>query len=253
MGRVRIGTSGWAYKHWRADFYPPGVNDAERLAYYAARFDTAEINASFYRLPSEAAVSAWAARAPAGFSFAWKAPRFLTHYRKLADADESLALIFGRMRGLGQAIGPALFQLPPQLKRDDARLADFLPRLPGDLRHVVEFRDPSWYAEPVYDLLRAHGVALCLSDHAAAPVPEDPRAWVATAPFVYVRGHGPGGRYHGRYPPEQLVGWAKRIANWADEGRDVYAYFDNDIGCAAPVDAAALRSLCDDVLGAASA
>lgn len=248
MGNVRIGTSGWVYKDWRGPFYPPTLKAADRLAHYAERFVTTEINSAFYRLPSEPAVESWRRTVPPGFVFAWKAPRFLTHYKRLANAKDSLAEIFGRMRGLGPALGPALFQLPPQLKRDDDRLAGFLPLLPRDLRHTIEFRDPSWYAPEVYDLLQAHGVALCISDHAAAPVPEDPEAWPVTAPFVYVRGHGPGGRYFGRYPPERIEAWARGIAGFAARGLDVYTYFDNDIACAAPADAEALMQQCREIV-----
>lgn len=243
MGRVRIGTSGWVYKDWSGRFYPDRLRAVDRLAHYAERFDTAEINSSFYRLPSERAVESWRETAPAGFVFAWKVPRYLTHYRRLASAEESLALIFERMRRLGEALGPSLLQLPPQFKRDDARLEAFLPLLPRDLRHAIEFRDPSWYAPEVNALLRRHDVALCLSDHAAAPVPQDPRLWPVTASFAYVRGHGPTGRYHDRYAETQLAAWGARIAELAAEGRDVYAYFDNDIDCAAPVDAAALTQV----------
>lgn len=237
-GRVRVGTSGWTYRHWRGGaFYPPGLPARRELEHYAGVFDCAELNGSFYRLPSEAAVAGWRERAPDGFLFAWKAPRFLTHYRRLKDAAESVALIFDRMSGLAEKAGPALFQLPPQLKRDDARLAAFLPLLAGWGRCTVEFRDSSWYAEPVLDLLRSHDVALCVSDHAAAPTP-----WAATASFVYVRGHGPGGRYHGRYEAGALDRWAEHVRGWRNQGLDVFSFFDNDIEAAAPADALALRA-----------
>jgi uncharacterized protein YecE (DUF72 family) len=239
VGQVRVGTSGWTYKHWRGGaFYPPKLPAKRELEHYAGVFDCAEINGSFYRLPSEAAVASWRERAPEGFLFAWKVPRFLTHYRRLKDAAESVALIFDRMSGLGEKAGPALFQLPPQLKRDDARLAAFLPLIEGRGRCVFEFRDPSWYAPEVFDLLRRHDAAFCVSDHAAAPAP-----WEVTAPFAYVRGHGPGGRYWGRYEPAALQAWAEHVRRWRDEGRDVFNFFDNDIDAAAPVDALALRAL----------
>jgi uncharacterized protein YecE (DUF72 family) len=238
MADLRIGCSGWVYDHWKETFYPAGLRAADRLAFYAARFSTAEINASFYRLPTEQAVANWARTAPEGFVFAWKVSRYLTHSKRLKDPQESLALVFDRMQGLGAKAGPALFQLPPQMKRDDARLAAFLPHLPRGWRHVIEFRHPSWYAPEVLAMLEAHDVALCLSDHAAAPAP-----WAATASFVYVRGHGPSGRYFGDYTDEALNEWAARIAGWRAQGRDVYAYFDNDIGTAAPADASRLIQL----------
>jgi uncharacterized protein YecE (DUF72 family) len=237
-GEIRIGCSGWIYKHWRGSFYPQGVPQKRWLEFYAERFDTAEINASFYRLPTEAAVRGWATRAPEGFLFAWKASQYLTHSKKLKDAEPSLELIFRIMDGLGDKFGPVLFQLPPNLKLNLERLQSFLPLLPKQRRHTVEFRHPSWYAPEVFELLRAHDVSLCISDHKHAPAP-----WEATASFVYVRGHGPGGSYYGSYSDEELAAWADRIGRWRAAGRNVYAYFDNDIGTAAPADATRLKAL----------
>jgi uncharacterized protein YecE (DUF72 family) len=250
MSRVRIGCSGWTYKDWTGPFYPPGTKDRERLEYYATRFDTTEINASFYRLPSEATVEGWARRAPPGFAFAWKVSRFITHNKKLKDGADSVELVFGRMAPLGGKLGPALVQLPPMLHRDDERLARFLDLLPQACRCAVEFRHPSWYEPAVMRVLAEHDAALCISDHHSAPSP-----WEVTASFVYVRGHGPGGRYHGRYPPEDLRAWAARTAAWRRQGLDVFAYFDNDIKSAAPFDAEALMGLLhvaayEDVSGA---
>jgi uncharacterized protein YecE (DUF72 family) len=237
MSQVRIGCSGWTYKDWKGPFYPAKAPDRLRLEYYASRFDTAEINASFYRLPSEAIVEGWARRAPPGFTFAWKVSRFITHNKKLNDCADSVALVWGRMAPLAEKLGPALIQLPPMLRRNDERLARFLELLPPG-RHTVEFRHPSWYAPEVFAILRAHDAALCISDHHSAPSP-----WEVTASFVYVRGHGPGGRYHGRYPAEALAAWAARVAGWRAAGLDVFAYFDNDIKSAAPFDAEALMGL----------
>jgi uncharacterized protein YecE (DUF72 family) len=238
MSELRIGCSGWTYKDWKGPFYPAGTKDRERLAYYATRFDTAEINASFYRLPSEATVAGWRERGPAGFIYAWKVSRFITHNKKLKDAEDSVALVFGRMAGLGEHDGPALIQLPPQLRRDDARLAGFLKLLPKGRRRTVEFRHDSWYAPEVFQILADFEAALCISDHHSAPAP-----WEVTAAWVYVRGHGPGGRYFGRYSEAELAAWAAQIGRWRAAGRDVYAYFDNDVKSAAPLDAEALMRL----------
>jgi uncharacterized protein YecE (DUF72 family) len=238
MSAVRIGCSGWTYDDWKGPFYPAEVPDRARLEHYATRFDTAEINASFYRLPSEKTVEGWAGRVPAGFVFAWKVSRFITHNRKLKNCADSVELVFGRMARLGTRYGPALVQLPPQLHRDDERLAAFLQLLPKGKRHAVEFRHESWYAPPVFRLLADFGAALCISDHHSAPSP-----WEVTASFVYLRGHGPGGRYFGRYSRAELTRWARRIAGWRAEGRDVYAYFDNDVKSAAPLDALTLKRL----------
>ena len=232
MSEVRIGTSGWVYKPWRGAFYPEDLPQKRWLEFYAGRFATAELNGTFYRLPTQAAVARWREATPAGFVFAWKASRFLTHMKRLREPEESLRRIYAPMSALGDKLGPGLFQLPPQMRPDLPRLADFLALLPGDRRHVVEFRDPAWYVDEVFDLLRRHGVALCVSDHHHAPAP-----WLATAPFAYVRGHGPGGRYSGSYGDRELDRWAEQIAAWRDAGRAVFAYFDNDIGCAAPGDA----------------
>ena len=238
MSQLRIGCSGWVYKHWAGAFYPQGTREAARLEYYASRFDTAEINASFYRLPSEAMVAGWARRVPERFVFAWKVSRFITHNKKLNDCEDPVALVFGRMAPLGGRLGPALIQLPPQLRRNDERLAGFLKLLRGRGRCAVEFRHDSWYAPEVFRILAEFDAALCVSDHHAAPAP-----WESTASFVYIRGHGPGGRYRGRYPEAELAGWARRIGGWRAQGRDVYAYFDNDVKAAAPVDAQALMLL----------
>jgi uncharacterized protein YecE (DUF72 family) len=237
MTQLRIGCSGWTYKDWKGPFYPPKTPDARRLEYYATQFDTAEINASFYRLPSESMVEGWARRAPPGFVFAWKVSRFITHNKKLKDCEDPIDLVFGRMAPLGEKLGPALIQLPPMMRRNDERLAAFLDRLPPG-RRTVEFRHPSWYDPAVYRLLAERDVALCISDHHSAPSP-----WEVTASWVYVRGHGPGGRYFGRYPPDELARWAERIAGWRAKGLDVYAYFDNDVKSAAPFDALALIAL----------
>ena len=238
MSALRIGCSGWTYKDWAGPFYPPGTPDRARLEYYATRFDTAEINASFYRLPSEAMVQGWARRSPPGFLFAWKVSRYITHNKKLLDCEEPVALVYGRMAPLADKRGPSLVQLPPQLRRNDERLKRFLALLPAGQRHTVEFRHPSWYEAAVFQALRDHDVALCISDHHSAPSP-----WEVTASWAYVRGHGPGGRYWGRYPAADLEAWSARVRAWADAGLDVYSYFDNDIKSAAPLDAETLKSL----------
>ncbi|THD60085.1 DUF72 domain-containing protein [Phenylobacterium sp.] len=233
-GRIRIGTSGWSYKSWRGPFYPQALRQKDWLSHYAGRFPTAEINASFYRVPSPAAVAAWREATPPDFVFAWKASRFITQAKKLRDPEAPLARTFAPMVELGLKRGPTLFQLPPSLHLDLPRLENFLARLPAG-RHTVEFRHRSWYAEKTFTTLADHGVALCLSDHADGPAP-----WLATADFLYLRGHGPSGRYFGSYPDAALDLWAEHIRGWSADSRDVYAYFDNDIEAAAPGDAARL-------------
>jgi uncharacterized protein YecE (DUF72 family) len=214
------------------------VKAKDFLKFYASRFDTTELNNPFYRTPSEKAVVAWREATPPGFLFAWKASRMITHMKRLKDVGENLDFLLAHARPLGEKLGPILVQLPPHLKPDRERLGAFLALLPPAQRFTLEFRNPGWYEPWVLDLLRDHGAALCLSDHAAAPAP-----WEATADFVYIRGHGPGGRYVGRYADETLAGWAAAVDRWRREGRDVYVYFDNDVKSAAPADAARLLEL----------
>jgi len=231
--RLFIGTSGWSYPSWRGPFFPPEVMVKHHLAYYATQFASAELNGVFYRTPSLEAVRGWRDQTPDGFVFAWKASKFITHWKRLSDKSRnSLALIEERLKILGPKAGPVLFQLPPRFEADAARLSSFLKLLSKRRRYAFEFRHQSWYTDDIYALLRRHDIALCISDHHDAPAP-----WIATASHVYVRGHGPGGRYKGRYPDAELRAWARKIAAWRREDRDVYAYFDNDQKSAAPKDA----------------
>jgi len=239
MGKVRIGTSGWAYKDWNGPFYPDEVRAKDRLAYISRHFPTLEINASFYRMPTDKAVAGWREQTPGDFVFAWKASRYITHNKKLTDPADSLAYMFQRIEGLGDKIGPILFQLPPNLRRNDERLADFLKALPRRGRFAFEFRHPDWYDPAVLELLRDHGAGFCISDHHDAPAPFE-----VTADFVYLRGHGPGGRYHGRYGETALKDWAGHIRRWRKD-HDVFVYFDNDIKSAAPADAQQLIDMLD--------
>jgi uncharacterized protein YecE (DUF72 family) len=239
-----VGTSGWHYKSWHGPFYPQSLKIKDFLIHYAGCFDTAEINNSFYRLPTEQAVKVWRESVPEGFLFAWKVSRFITHMKKLKGIEESIDLVFGRMAGLGDAFGPVLFQLPPMLRANEEnleRLARCLSLVPKDRRIAFEFRHPSWYDEQTFRILRDHNAALCLSDHADAPAP-----WLTTADYVYVRAHGTNGRYAGSYSEEALGGWASQIAEWRRNGRDVYVYFDNDIKSAAPGDAQTLLKLLEE-------
>ncbi|MGN6549849.1 MAG: DUF72 domain-containing protein [Pararhizobium sp.] len=234
----RVGTSGWSYAGWWGEFYPSDLKKADALAYYTSRFCAGELNAPFYRTPSEKAVTAWHDDTPEGFRFSWKASRFISHYRRLLVDDHSLDLLESRVRLLGEKAGPILFQLPPQMKVDRERLGTFIARLERGRRYSFEFRDESWYVPEIFDLLTAYDAALCISDHAAAPAPR-----VVTAGWVYVRNHGPSGRYHGNYSDEALGDWARSIEEWRGEGREVWCFFDNDQKTAAPKDAERLAAL----------
>jgi uncharacterized protein YecE (DUF72 family) len=233
--RAWIGCSGWQYKHWRGLFYPEDLPQNRWFDYYASCFDTVEINNTFYRLPEEATFAQWADRVNAGFLYAVKASRYLTHMKKLKDPAEPLDHFFSRARRLGRALGPVLYQLPPHWTVDVERLTLFLRALPKRRRHTIEFRDPSWYCEEVFQLLAKYGIALCLHDMAgSAPIRR------TVGPFVYIRFHGPA-KYNGRYEDSVLDEWASWIATQMRLGLTVFAYFNNDIGGHAPRDAVRLR------------
>jgi uncharacterized protein YecE (DUF72 family) len=233
---IRIGCSGWQYRHWRGVFYPAGLPQSRWLDHYAQHFDTVEINNTFYRLPDAATFAAWGRRAPRAFVYAVKASRFLTHMKKLKDPDEPIRRFFTRARRLGRAFGPVLYQLPPRWPVNLERLETFLNALPRRRRHTIEFRDPSWYSDAVFALLRRHKVALCLHDMAGSATER-----LAVGPFLYVRFHGPQ-RYSGRYSDATLEQWAEWLAARSREGLPVYAYFNNDMGGQAPRDAARLKA-----------
>jgi len=234
---VRIGTSGWQYRHWAGDFYPAGLPQQRWLERYVQEFDTVELNNPFYRLPDARVFTAWGRRVPAGFRFAVKASRYLTHVRRLSDPDEPLERLWSRARCLGNRLGPVLYQLPPRWKPNHERLSSFLAALP-DAPQAIEFRDRSWYVPVTFALLAEARVALCLHDMAGSATDGEP-----VGPFVYLRFHGAGQKYGGRSPPQRLAAWAARIAGWAAAGLPVWAYFNNDIGGHAFRDADRLRTM----------
>lgn len=235
-GRVRVGTSGWEYRHWRAVFYPRDLPVDRWLEHYAARFDTVELNNSFYRLPKAETFAAWGRRLPDGFCMAVKASNYLTHRRRLREPAEALERLWNRARRLGDHLGSILYQLPPRWRRNEERLTGFLAAIPRGERQAIEFRDRDWYAPSVEDLLHSAGVALVLHD-----MPGSQYAGEPLGPFVYVRFHGAGLRYGGVYSPQRLSAWADRLAAWAEAGLDAYVYFNNDQAGQAPRDADRLR------------
>jgi uncharacterized protein YecE (DUF72 family) len=218
---VRIGTSGWHYDHWRGVFYPPDLAAKDMLASYARHFSTVEINNSFYRLPSNNAVSDWLAQTPDDFIFACKASRYTTHVKRLKDAPECFAKFFPPIERLGSKLGPILFQTPPRFAPDTDRLEAFIQALPNRHLYAFEFRDQRWFRKEVYEILRRHNCAFCIFDIGGLQSP----FWV-TADFAYLRLHGPGAKYQGSYSDESLLNWASQIRSLAS--LDVYCYFDND-------------------------
>lgn len=235
---IHVGTSGWHYDHWADVFYPAGLAAGERLTHYARHFRSVEINTSFYGLPEVETLTRWADQVPAGFCFAVKASRYITHMKKLREAKEAVATFLGRVETLGDRLGPIVFQLPPRWHANPKRLAAFLEELPGDHRYAFEFRDPTWFSPPVYDALRARGAAFCLYDLDGRESPRE-----VTADFVYVRLHGPDGPYRGRYDVQALAGWAGAFSTWSGQGREVYCYFDNDEAGHAAEDALRLQEM----------
>ena len=237
-GRIRIGTSGWQYAHWKGPFYPEDLPKRAFLAHYAGHFDTTEVNSFFYGLPKAETVTGWRRAVPAGFEFAVKASRYITHMKKLKDPEASLAKFWDRARMLDEQLGPVLFQLPPSWGVNADRLRAFLAALPDGPRYAFEFRDPSWFADEVLELLQGHGAALCVYElgQQASPV-------TVTGDFAYVRLHGPEAGYAGDYGDQALAGWARQLAAWREQGLDAYLFFDNDEAGYAAQDALRLRQL----------
>ena len=235
---LRVGTSGYQYRHWKGDFYPADLPQSRWLERYARCFDSVEINNTFYHLPEEGVFDAWREKVPPGFRFALKYSRYATHLKHLADPEEPLHRFLERAERLRSWLGPILVQLPPRWNADPGRLDAFLRAAPRRHRWAVEVRDPSWLCDEVYAVLRDHGAALVvhdwIEDH---PMP-------ATAGWRYLRFHG--AQDGGGYSHQALSGQARRIRRWLREGRDVYAYFNNDRGGHAPRNGRDLRRYLGD-------
>lgn len=221
MDRLRIGTSGWHYKHWLGRFYARDLPAIEMLSHYVKYFDTVEINNSFYALPKETTVKNWRSKVPENFCFAVKGSRYLTHMKKLKDPEEGIEKLFGVFQHMGEKLGPVLFQLPPHFKNNPSRLESFLTALPPKHRYVMEFRDPTWHNEEIYDILRQHQTAFCIYDRGGFVSP-----MTLTTNFTYVRFHG-AATDGGNYTQKVLVDWAIRMREWQDLER-IFVYFNND-------------------------
>jgi uncharacterized protein YecE (DUF72 family) len=239
-GRAYIGTSGYSYKSWDKTFYGDTPRK-QHLEFYSTQFPTVEINATFYRLPSETMVRGWNDRVPDDFLYAVKGSRFITHMKKIANLNGALDRFFDRIAGMQQKTAAVLWQLPPMLKRDLPRLDDFLSSLPQEYRHAVEFRHPSWYDDEVFDVLKKHDAShVCLSSRGM------PMNLTVTSDVVYVRFHGlEGGAAHD-YTRKELKPWAEFIIAQAEQRRDAFVYFNNDVNVRAPENAKTLMEMVGD-------
>lgn len=231
--RVRVGTSGYSYKEWKGSFYPDDLPAAKMLDFYAERFDTVEINNTFYRMPEAKMVAKWATQVPDGFTFVLKAPQRITHQKKLAGAEDDVAFLFDVASSLGGKLGPVLFQLPPFLKKDPAKLKDFLEWLPAKRQVAFEFRHDSWCDEEIYGILRDRDVPLCLSDTDESGDPDS--LVIPTATWGYLR------LRRTEYSEADLAAWAKRIQK--QKWTDVYVFFKHEDEAKGPAFASTFRRL----------
>lgn len=236
---IRIGTSGYHYRHWVGPFYPPGTSPSKMLDFYARHFDTLELNNSFYKLPTIPAFECWRDSTPDNFVFAVKASRFITHNKKLKDPENALENLLPRAEHLGRKLGPFLFQLPPRWRVNLERLQGLLEVLPREHRYAFEFREMSWISPQVNRILARFNAAFCIYELAGYQTPRD-----VTADFAYVRLHGPeDGRYQGSYSNPRLRAWAGWIEEQARRLKAIYVYFDNDQAGYAAKNALRLRSM----------
>jgi uncharacterized protein YecE (DUF72 family) len=238
--RARIGTSGFDYPHWRLRFYPRELRPGERLAFYARTFDTVELDVTFYRMPTASALRSWRDSVPAGFTFAVKASRFLTHIRRLRDPREPVEYLMERASLLDDRLGPILLQLPPDMTIELDRLAATLESFPASVRVAVEPRHPSWFTDDLRQLLTSHRAALCLADRGGLRTP----LW-QTADWSYVRLHEGRATPRPCYGRDALRSWADRIERLRPPDGDAYVYFNNDARACAIANARTLREMVD--------
>ncbi|MHC4177061.1 MAG: DUF72 domain-containing protein [Planctomycetota bacterium] len=235
--QIYVGTSGWTYDDWSGPFYPADVKGADRLSFYAQRFDTVEVNASFYRTPTQPMIAAWNRRLGGGFHLVLKGPRTVTHLKKLRDCQGPLEMFLERALQL-RCLRVILWQLPPSLHKDVARLDEFLCGLPEKVRHAVEFRHGSWWDDEVAATLSRHAAAFVAISH-----PRLPDRFYATTDLLYLRLHGTGPQlYRYDYSREELADWAARLEPHLP-GRTLYAFFNNDYNANAPRNAALFHRL----------
>lgn len=228
---VHIGTSGWSYKEWKGAFYPKELKQTDWLRHYAGIFDTTEINSSFYHMPKEKTVEGWVEKVPDNFLFCPKLTKYITHTKKLKDCEEPLEYFFNTFSAMKKKMGPVLIQLPPSLKFDQEKVAEFFALLDTYKQHdfALEARHDSWNDDKVFSLMKEHNVAWVISQSGAG----FPYAEALTAKHVYVRFHGPGKLYVSSYSKEQLASYAEKFSNWAKGKHSLWAYFNNTMEGAA--------------------
>lgn len=224
MRQIRLGTSGFSYKEWKGIFYPPDLPPREMLRYYASRFNSVEVDGTFYRVPSAATIEGWLAATPVDFSFAIKAHQRLTHRERLKTPSETLRHWNAAVSLLGGRLGCVLYQLPPFFRADLGRLDAFLAHLPESVKSVFEFRHESWFSSETYALLRTRHAALCIHDADERTTPLE-----LTAPYTYVR------LRRSSYSAEERLHWQERLRQWANDGIEVFAYVKHEDNPNAPV------------------
>ena len=232
MTAFRVGTSGYTYPEWKGSFYPAGLPAARMLGYYGERFSAVEVNYTFRRMPTAKAMETWSAATPPHFTFVLKAPQRITHFARLANVDDAVRLFCDTARTLGPKLGPLFFQLPPTFKRETGRLADTLYLIPPDLRCAFEFRHPSWFADEVYEVLRARNAALCIADNEEGTTPE-----VATADWGYVRLRAV------EYGDDELARWIQAMGDVGAGWRDAFVFFKHEDSASGPRLAARFEAL----------
>lgn len=250
MAGVYIGTSGWVYSDWWGKFYPSDLPERKWLEFYSQNFRTVEINSTFYHQMKPTTFANWAKSVPGDFLFAVKASRFITHIKRLKAPKSSLVTFFDSVGQLGVKLGPILLQSPPRFGADEKRLEGFLQTANSlqqtvsgkrsAIRLAFEFRDPSWFDESIYQVLRKHNAALVIAESGG----HWPQEEIITADFTYLRFHGEGGSYATKYTDEELKEWAKKIKKWQKMGVDVYVYFNNDVNAFAVENAQTLIGMC---------
>ena len=233
--QVRVGTSGWNYPEWKGAFYPSDMKPAGMLPYYARHFSTVEVNNTFYRMPTATVVQGWMAAVPDTFTFVLKAPQRITHFARLRDVDEPVRVFCDTARILGARLGPLLFQLPPNFKADAGRLADLLAQLPPGVRAAFEFRNPTWFADEVYERLSTRNAALCIADNDDGTTPA-----MATADWGYLRLRATG------YADEDLRGWLATMRRIGGRWRDAFVFFKHEDRGTGPALGARLTALLEE-------